>query len=106
MTTRRTTPGQRNLVHLSVQVPIDLMHWVDAQKEPLGVGSNSEVVRMALEAWRTMFGLPGYMADVLRQQMAQRNLTYFQLLQELLAKEYERVKASDTTKVSQERNTK
>ena len=83
------TPGERKDINFSVKLSPGELEWLEGMKESLELNSTAEVIRGFIRAVRTLFGLPPYMVEHLREDMKKRGLSSEQYIQELLAKRYE-----------------
>jgi len=93
---RPVTPLDRKDINYSVKLsPVD-MQFLDSFKEQLGYNAIADAVRDIVVAFRTTFSLPQYQAERLKRDMTERNMTFIQYLQELLARRYEEL-SKDTT---------
>jgi len=86
---RPKTPEDRKDVNFSVKLAPDQLRFLEAMKDELGHKAVADVVRDMVESFRTTFSLPQYQAERLKADMADRGMTSWQYLQELLARRYE-----------------
>jgi len=63
-----------------------------------GRATVAPVLRLLAYSARTMFGLPGFMADRLREDMRGQGFDFFDYVKEVLALRYERLASEDAAK--------
>ena len=86
---RPITPPDLKDINFSVKLSPEDMKYLDETKTAWGKTAIADVVREAVLAMRTLYSLPAYQAERLRQDMQARNLNLIQYVQELLARRYE-----------------
>lgn len=96
---RKPTPPERKDVNYSVAMPLEMASYLsEVAPVEFRVKSGADVVRLLVSSVRTMWSLPPFMADRLTQDMRERNVTFAELMQDLAARHYEKLKEHDAGK--------